>query len=328
MGQRANIAVVRGGERTLYYDHWAANRLDVELFWGPAAATAFAEQREPLADPRDWLDEVWGEGGAVIDHDRRDLLWFGGEDLIYELPLRRAHLALMRRVWPGWTVRWAAGGMLELGAALGAEPARILTGGDFDETFWPEGERGPPDTLVTVRRGGRTRVGRVYGGGRALAAGDRGEPVLRAAARSRTMAWSDDFPFAGVHLDADARTLGYWLVGPLSDAEARIARAWPGWRCVSWGDAFECHLEVASDVEIALPPIDLAAEQRRWLGELRRRLARPADNPARRSAEALAAAGRGPIELNPWTDVSRGSVGSRTEKLRLLDALEAALPIE
>ena len=31
MGQRANVLVIEDGQRTLYYDHWAARRLDREL---------------------------------------------------------------------------------------------------------------------------------------------------------------------------------------------------------------------------------------------------------------------------------------------------------
>ena len=54
MGQHANLVIVRGGARRLYYDHWCANRLDVELFWGPALAVEFIEQREALAEASAW----------------------------------------------------------------------------------------------------------------------------------------------------------------------------------------------------------------------------------------------------------------------------------
>ena len=101
MGQRANLVIYKNRDWSLYYDHWCANRLDIELFWGPESATEFVKQRSPLDDRDDWLDEVWCEGGALIDHDSQLLLWFGGEDIIYDIPLRRAFLELMTYRWKG-----------------------------------------------------------------------------------------------------------------------------------------------------------------------------------------------------------------------------------
>ncbi|HJW92891.1 MAG TPA: hypothetical protein VJ901_04675 [Thermoanaerobaculia bacterium] len=115
MGQRANLIVIEHGQRTVYYDHWCANRLDDELFWGPEEALHFIRQREPAGDGG-WLDEVWCEGAALLDLDRRDLLFFGGEDVLYDVRLRRVHLDLLRRQWDGWTVRWAPEGLMTVPA--------------------------------------------------------------------------------------------------------------------------------------------------------------------------------------------------------------------
>ena len=40
----------------------------------------------------EWLDDIWAEGGAVLDRDRSALLFFGGEDVRYDVPLRRLYL--------------------------------------------------------------------------------------------------------------------------------------------------------------------------------------------------------------------------------------------
>src|SRR5438874_1905161 len=116
MGQRANLVVVRNGAWKLFYDHWCANRLDTELFWGPGLATQFIEQRAALEDRNDWLDEVWAEGAAIVDHDHQTLLWYGGEDILYDIPRRRVLLEMMQSQWPAWMIRWAAGGIAEIGA--------------------------------------------------------------------------------------------------------------------------------------------------------------------------------------------------------------------
>lgn len=122
MGQRANLVIVRRGDWRLYYDHWCANRLDIELFWGPRLAAELIEQRAPLDDRQGWLDEVWCEGAAVLDEDRQVLLWFGGEDVLYDIPLRRAFLELMRCQWPGWEVRWGPGTSSRSAPTSGSRP--------------------------------------------------------------------------------------------------------------------------------------------------------------------------------------------------------------
>src|SRR5688572_33088903 len=114
MGHRANLIVIDGGQRELYYSHWAANRLDCDLFWGPAIATAFARRQRSEADGAELLDEVWAEGGAIIDHATRTLCWYGGQRASYDIPYRRVLLRMMRELWPGWTVRWAAQGIFDL----------------------------------------------------------------------------------------------------------------------------------------------------------------------------------------------------------------------
>lgn len=77
MGQRANLILVEGREYQLFYSHWCANTLPRDLFWGPEHAVAFIRIQRAV-DDSGWLDEVWAEGGAVVDLDRKHFLLYGG----------------------------------------------------------------------------------------------------------------------------------------------------------------------------------------------------------------------------------------------------------
>jgi hypothetical protein len=81
VGQRANLLIVGADGYELFYTHWRANTLDADLFFGPDPALAFIRSQRSTAEGAEWLDETWAEGGAVLAPTRRELLWFGGEDV-------------------------------------------------------------------------------------------------------------------------------------------------------------------------------------------------------------------------------------------------------
>ncbi|MCO5994807.1 hypothetical protein [Actinoallomurus rhizosphaericola] len=110
MGNRANFVLVDDTGWRLYYDHWAANQICSVLVAGPEAATRFITAQLRRA-PDEWLNDVWGEGGAVVDHRTRRLVFFG-DDLMMDLPPKRAFLRLLPLTWPagtsaGRTTAWA-----------------------------------------------------------------------------------------------------------------------------------------------------------------------------------------------------------------------------
>jgi hypothetical protein len=322
MGQRANLVIVRRQDWRLYYDHWCANRLDIELFWGPRLAAEFIEQREPDSDRDDWLDEVWCEGAAVLDEDRKVLLWYGGVDIEYDVPQRRAFLDLMKCQWQGWEIRWATGGIVEVGAYVGLPADRFLVDNEPEKGFialteYPEDN----DTILTIRRQGRCLVGRIYGDEEALEFGSSQLPMLLEVAREPSLRWTEDMPRGGLHIDMDARSLHYWRATPAAGIEDRVRRGWSGWRTEWLGDHFEAQLGLAS-IEIQLPHREISDLQRSELHKLRHSCTHVASNPAREIAPKL-----GVSQINPWTDVNRSSVGSEPEKLQLLEALESKVPI-
>jgi len=97
-----------------------------DLFWGAEHALAFIRVQRPV-DDAGWLDDVWAEGGAVLDLDRKHFLLYGGEDVLNDVPLRRVYLEWLGRVWNGWTVRWACEGIADLADYVGYPRDKVLT---------------------------------------------------------------------------------------------------------------------------------------------------------------------------------------------------------
>lgn len=134
MGQRANLIIVEGGQYELYYDHWCANALDAYLFWSMDRAITFFRSHEQQ-EPDWWLDDIWCEGGAVIDLDKRVLLWFGGEDICYDIPTHRLFLELMQKNWSGFQILWAHEGIANLADYVGYGRQKVLSPFDEEEIF-------------------------------------------------------------------------------------------------------------------------------------------------------------------------------------------------
>ena len=95
--------------------------LDYALGAGPEAAASHWDDRGELTGW--WTDDVC-EGGALIDADRRVLLFFTTRALP---AYRTAMLDGYRRVWAGWRVTWADGGLADLAKYVGVDPAAVRT---------------------------------------------------------------------------------------------------------------------------------------------------------------------------------------------------------
>ena len=89
MGDRAQLVVLKNGRYDIYYDHWGSVRLPGYLFWGPKTALDYFKRNERIEE---WLDDIWAEGAALLDLDRQNLLFFGGEDLDDNVRLREEFL--------------------------------------------------------------------------------------------------------------------------------------------------------------------------------------------------------------------------------------------
>lgn len=272
MGHRANLILVeRVGTYALFYTHWRANTLDSDLFWGPASAEAFIRAQRSRRDGAEWLDDVWGEGGAVLDLTRRELVWFGGEDIQHDVPLRRVHLGIMRALWEGWTVRWAAGHVWDLHRHVGRPVAAVWPGWHKDGSgalIEPQ----EPDWITQVvsmrAADGRFKIHAQNAMDVHLALG--GERLLRALRvaelpeRYDYAARTTSFPDGGVHVDEMARRVTVWCAAPLPDPTAALRAAWRGWQVEWLGDRYEGMCRRLGD-RLVLPTTDegaLVAEAR------------------------------------------------------------------
>lgn len=68
--------------------------------------------RSEVSDP--------SSSGAVVDLDRRRLL-FVGDELMVDMAERRAMMCALATVWPDYAIGWAYDGTAELAGYVGAE---------------------------------------------------------------------------------------------------------------------------------------------------------------------------------------------------------------
>src|SRR5579863_10122675 len=122
MGSRANLVFLDQQGTRLFYCHWCADGLIRDLFWGPSYAISYVLRQRPTDT---WLDDVWAEGGVIIDTVQKMLLLFGGVECHeYDPRLIQLYLELLGFVWNGWTIRWASG-ILDLADYVGL-PRKVV----------------------------------------------------------------------------------------------------------------------------------------------------------------------------------------------------------
>lgn len=328
MGQRANLVILRDGDWQLYYDHWCANRIDTDLFWGPEHAEAFITQRK-AQDKSAWLDEVWFEGGAIMDFDRRRLMLSGGEEILYEIPLRWATLALMREVWQGWRITYATQGIVDIADYLDVPRSLVLVDrgpSDYSRFTNPNHTTADDNLLLTFRRNGRSGARRLFGHPEALRFGPDHLVPLVVADDVDALDWGSNRLLGGIHLDIDQKRLSSWWAAPFPAAIERQMEAWPGWRIDWLGDDFRRHAEV-SGLDFRYSEPDWLGLQKGIIASLRQRAVYEARNPALESMAAIRSEGVEEVSISPWTSHTRGSVIMPAEKTSILDRLEARLPV-
>jgi hypothetical protein len=224
VGQRANLILVEGHKYQLFYSHWCANTLPSDLFWGAQHAASFIRIQRAV-DHSGWLDDVWAEGGALLDLDRKHFLLYGGEDVLYDVPLRRIYLELLAQVWKGWTVDWAYEGNADLADYVGYPRDQVLS---KDEQEATDGTLAPPeqmdwtDSVVSVRFGdGTVRLYPLAGDvAFYLRSGSKLVENVRPVdgmPRLFLHEWTTEFPGGGFHLDLSAQRLEFWVARDAAD---------------------------------------------------------------------------------------------------------------
>ncbi|SEM46016.1 hypothetical protein [Streptacidiphilus jiangxiensis] len=321
MGARAQYVVVENGSWQRYYSHWGANRVAHDLLPGPAAATRSfrAQQGEG------WLNDVSCEGAALVDHDRRVLLWFAFEGGVAE---HQAHRAVLERTWAGWDVRFAYDGLGDLTDHLGLGRDLLRKPGWFEPRGprWVGDEDGEPVTVVSVRQAdGRVQAwGSVMEATEFLGMGFVLAECLEELPPPPTPR-PVQLPEGGLHVDLVERTVHYWT------AEVSLGvRDWPlpGWR--GWSLDFHggdhSHQAALLPPEFRFPEVPLAPALRQLRDGFG---APPPDAPA---LLARAAAAPGPegatAVVNPKALVPHDPVAPTPDELcvlrTVLDELIAA----
>ncbi|MBO2460788.1 hypothetical protein [Actinomadura violacea] len=322
MGARANFVLIDASRVRLHYSHWGADVVCSALVAGPAPAARFIAAQHRCDDPEnDWLDDVWAEGGAVVDRTARRLVFYG-DQLMQDLPCKRAFLALLEATWPGWTVRWAYDGAGDLAAAAGLDRSAVREP-DEDERFLPDETIAELDDeihLLTVR----TPEGcTAYPLGWFVHTGWQGPALLdRLPAGGLARLDLPEIPAGGLHVDAGARTAGVWIRDSCTGLVPALGGLWPGWRVEFWEDRYEEQL-VRCGGTVTAPRVDLAAALDEVVAALG---ARRGDDPVRRMLDFVdEVAGDRRVELNPrftahrpvdaspgeWESVLRAAAGLR-----------------
>ena len=99
MGQRANYILVEGGNQTIHYSHWRANRIAADLYLGEKRFLEFVRNCR-VNDVL--LNEVWIEGCVVIDFLKKGLYFWSCE--FAQPSIEGLYLKELRKKWRGWNV--------------------------------------------------------------------------------------------------------------------------------------------------------------------------------------------------------------------------------
>ncbi|CAN7634234.1 hypothetical protein LJR153_004824 [Paenibacillus sp. LjRoot153] len=251
MGQRANLVIVQQDGYDLYYNHWCANTLPSDLFWGPEHAISFIQAQKKV-DQTDWLDDIWAEGGAVIDEAKKLLLFYGGEDMQSNIPYRRLFLELMQRVWGDWEIHWAHEGIVDLAEFVGVSRDKVLSGKDDDlanVNLRPPGAMDWIDTIGSIKfEDEETLIFPLDGGieGYLL----HGPELLQNCNKSfgykqfHMEEWASDFPSSGFHIDIKNKQIEIWYADVFSNIVQRLQEKWQDWKVIDNFDRYEAQIEI------------------------------------------------------------------------------------
>lgn len=266
MGNRANLVIVEDGDWDLYYAHWAGCRMLDALAFGADHALRYIRAHR-LCPKDEWTDPLWVDGGALVDVDRRRLLFFGDE-LMTSMSERRAMFEVLARTWPDYAVEWAYGGTDDLSAYVGAE------------RHWHLGRDGQPAKLARGRAGlcqvvsvvGADRLVRLWPLWWGYSVGWQGPSLLHSLpGKGVSRMRRDMVPESGVHIDVPKQQVGAWVTTEARGLGDLLPGRWSGWQAEFWDDRYEEQVRRCEGA-LRVPEIDLAAGATESLNWLRKRV--------------------------------------------------------
>lgn len=263
MGHRANLILVTESSYELYYSHWSLS-LPVDMFWGSEHAINYIKKLERRENNR-WLDEVWAEGGALVDPYQKVMILFGGESLDQDILLLNTYLELIQEVWEGWEVRWAYEGILELADYVGFPRAILESESSISPSKLKFSLKAPMNKEWIESIGSIiTKDGTLHLYPLEQSANlylFQGETLLQevdtqAGLDQFTYAeWSSIFPDSGFHIDIPQKTIHYWSFFGSREMYEKIRFQWPDWTVIRDKENYQQHIAFTQG-KLKLPEID------------------------------------------------------------------------
>ncbi len=317
MGNRANFVIVKDQDWQLYYSHWAGCRMLDALIGGPALALRYAQSLRQCAKD-EWVGPEWADGGAVVDLDRRRLLFFGDE-LMVQMQERRAMMNVLAAVWPDYAICWAYDGIADVAGYVGAE----LPPDSWDQRpkLRLTRDRNELCHLVSVVDAtGQVRMWPLWWH---LSKAWHGPALLdKLPGRGVRSLNLGKIPEGGVHIDLSRKRVGAWQTADTMGIFQALPYLWGGWQTECWEDRFE-EQAIRCEGALRIPELDLAAGVDSAQTWIRNRVFQSfADSPAGqilKLAELLAPIGPGLVVSDDA--VADGAVRPRkAEWARFVDA--------
>ena len=218
---------------------------------------------------------MWADGGAVVDLDRRRVLFFGDE-LMVEMAERRAVMRVLAAVWPEYAICWAYDGTTELAGYVGAELRPHAW--DKRPTLRLARDRNELCHLVSVVDAtGQVRMWPLWWH---LSKAWHGPALLdRLPGRGVTTLTLGKIP-EGVHIDVPRKSLGAWQTADTMGFFEALPDLWSGWQTACWEDRFEEQVRRCEGA-LRVPELDLIAGVDSAQAWIRKRVFQSfADSPA------------------------------------------------
>ena len=190
-----------------------------------------------------------------MDTDAQVLLFFGGEDILYDIPYRRLFLRLMQTVWGDWEIRWAYQGVSDIAAYVGYPVEKVLVVEEnnvIGETLIePPPEKEWVDTIGSILfMDEELALFPLYGDVDGYLTKGL-SPFLQVdksvgCSSIHLGEWSSNFLTGGFHIDMLHKKVEYWCAKTMSDTYHRIQEKWPDWLVIWHQSEYERHLEVTA----------------------------------------------------------------------------------
>jgi hypothetical protein len=230
------------------------------LLAGPEGTLEYIRQLTP---DDSLLDDVWAEGGVLVNVDTHRALFWGGDTIAVHPYLRRPLLAALSSLWPGWSIDWALFGVVDLARNIGWEVSRVQDNEYVHRAFLAGNEAvitetqvlealhaKDPTTALSIRRdSGNVKdylinLDETFNGDDPKTYYHLAAPYQLLSLGSQLLnllpvestailpkEGSEQEPRQGVYIDENAQTLWIWENETLDvrNLEA-VARRWPGWQ--------------------------------------------------------------------------------------------------